>query len=225
MEKQNTGKTVYRLTFYFIGIMVTSLGINILLRSTLGAGAWDTVTSNLSELFQITLGTASAIINVSILLFIIIYNKSLLYLVVLVPIAGIALSIDFWDIIIFRDFSTTIFWLRIVLFGIGGVVLTLGLALMISTKYPAMVFDELTLSLMKLFRIKKFLTMRLMIELFAIAFASVLGHIAGIGFGAVSVGSFLLAVIIGPMISLHIQWIEIAVNRFNKQYIKKIELE
>jgi len=200
-------KPVVKVVIYVLGILITSLGINLLLRSRLGAGAWDTVTNNLSVLINVSLGTASAMINLFILMFIVIYNKSLLYLIVIIPIVGIALSIDFWDILVFGDFSTSLIWLRVMLFIGGGMVLTLGLAMMISTTYPAMVFDELTLSLMKLFHIKKFLTMRLMIELFAIALASILGFMAAIGFGAVSIGSFILAWMIGPMISFHLSWI------------------
>lgn len=201
-------KPAVKVVIYVLGILITSLGINLLLRSRLGAGAWDTVTNNLSVLINVSLGTASAMINLFILIFIVIYNKSLLYLIVIIPIVGIAISIDFWDILIFGDFYTSLIWLRVMLFIGGGMVLTLGLAMMISTKYPAMVFDELTLSLMKLFHIKKFLTMRLMIELFAIALASILGFMAAIGFGAVSIGSFILAWMIGPMISFHLSWIK-----------------
>ena len=209
VQQKSIKKTLIKIAVYFLGIMTTSLGINLLLRSFLGAGAWDTVTNNLSVLIGSSLGTASAIINITILLWIIIYNKSLLYLIVLIPIGGIALSIDFWDILIFGDFETTLLWLRVILFIGGGFVLTLGLAMMISTKYPAMVFDELTLSLMRLFHIKTFLTMRLMIELFAIILASGIGFIAGIGFGAVNLGSLILAWLIGPMISFHLKWIQL----------------
>jgi uncharacterized protein len=99
-------------------------------------------------------------------------------------------------------------------------ILTLGLVMMISTKYPAMVFDELTLSLMKLFHIEKFLTMRLMNELFAIVLASILGFMAAIGFGAVSIGSFILAWMIGPMISFHLSWIK-RIKNDRKIKIKK----
>ncbi len=208
MENQIKSNTAIKVTAYIAGIVITALGINILLRSRLGAGAWDTVTNNLSVLASISLGMASAIINVTILLFIVIYNRNLKFFLILIPIVGIALSIDFWDIVVFKDFETSLIALRLFMFVFGAITLTLGLALMIATTYKAMVFDELTLSLMRLFRIKQFLTMRLIIELFAIGLATVFGFMAGIGFGAVNLGSFILAVTIGSLITLHLKWIK-----------------
>jgi hypothetical protein len=70
-----------------------------------------------------------------------------------------------------------------------------------------MVYDELTVVLMKILKVKKFFTMRIMIELFAIALATVFGFLAGIKFGAVNYGSFILAIAIGPLISIHMKWL------------------
>jgi uncharacterized membrane protein YczE len=70
-----------------------------------------------------------------------------------------------------------------------------------------MVYDELTVVLMKILKVKKFFTMRIMIELFAIALATVFGFLAGIKFGAVNYGSFILAIAIGPIISIHMKWL------------------
>ena len=207
MKHSKINLTIIKVFIYISGIFITSLGINILLRSRLGAGAWDTVTSNLSALTDLSLGISSAIINITILIFILIYHQSFKHFIVLIPIFGIALSIYFWDLLIFKDFETNLLWLRLLMFGVGASVLTLGLAMMISTKYPAMVFDELTLTLMKLFHVKTFLAMRLGIELFAIFLGSIFGWIAGIGFGAVNLGSFILAVSIGMLITLHLKWI------------------
>ncbi len=43
--KINYKKTI----IYFIGLFIIALGANILLRSRLGARAWDTVSSNLKQ--------------------------------------------------------------------------------------------------------------------------------------------------------------------------------
>jgi len=192
---------------YLFGIILSALGVNVLLRSALGAGAWDTVTNNLSILASISLGTASALVNVVIMAFVVIYNKNAKFFLVSIPIVGIALAIDFWDIVVFSDFYPNLLWVR-GLFYIGGLlVLTLGLAMMIVTKYPAMVFDELTLSLMRLFKSKSFFATRIGIELFAIVLATGFGFWAGIGFGAVNLGSLILALIIGPTIAFQLKWL------------------
>jgi len=213
MKLKITPKHLIRGIIYLLGILVTGLGVNILLRGALGAGAWDTVVYNLKLFFNnilkvnITLGTVSFIIYAIVLAFVIIYNKKLKFLFVLIPIFGISLAIDFWDIVIFGSYYPTIIWIRLVLFILGIFTLTLGLSLIIVTKYPAMVFDELTLIMMKIFKSKSFFKTRIFIELFAIILASVLGFLSQMGFGAVNFGSFLLALIIGPMIEFQLKWL------------------
>lgn len=202
-------KKPLRVSLYILGIMVTTLGINVLLLSELGAGAWDAVSNNFRLLANISLGTASAIINITVLLLVLIYNKKVKYFLVLIPIVGIALAVDFWEIIVFKDFEIIDLWLQFVFFIVGAFVLPLGLSLMIISKYPAMVYDELTISMMRMFKVKKFFNMRIAIELFAIALATLFGFLAGIGFGAVNVGSFILAIAIGPIITIHLGWLSL----------------
>ena len=196
-----------RIFLYVFGIMVLGLGINVLLRSTLGAGAWDTVSNNFSQLIGSTIGTASIIINITVLAFVFLYNKHWKYLSILVPIFSLGLVIDFWDIIVFGNYTVDALWLQLIFYVGGAVILSLGLSLIIVSRYPAMVYDELTISLMRLLKVKKFFTMRIMIELFAIVLATLFGFLASIGFGAVNVGSFILAVALGPIITLHMKWL------------------
>lgn len=196
-----------RIFLYVFGIMILGLGINVLLRSSLGAGAWDTVSNNFSQLIGSTIGTASIIINITVLTIVFLYNKHWKYLFILMPIFSLGLVIDFWDIIIFGSYTVNALWLQLIFYVGGAVILSFGLAVIIVSKYPAMVYDELTISLMRLLNIKKFFTMRIMIELFAIVLATLFGFLAGSGFGAVNVGSFILAFAIGPMITMHMKWL------------------
>jgi uncharacterized membrane protein YczE len=199
---------ILKITIYIVGILTIALGINILLKSELGAGAWDTVAYNFSILANnISVGTASAIVNVSVLLFVFSFRRKLKYLSILIPIFVLAIAIDFWNLLIFKDITLTLFWIKLLFFMVGSLVITLGLALMVISTYPAMVYEELTLLLMKLLSVNKFFNMRIMIELFAIAFAIVFGYLAGIEFGAVNLGSFILAIAIGPIISFHLHWL------------------
>ena len=213
MKLKITRKHLMRGLIYVLGFFVTGLGVNILLRGALGAGAWDTVIYNLRSFFteilhvNVTLGTVSFFIYGIVLALVISYNKKLKYLFVLIPIFGISLAIDFWDIVVFGNNYPTLIGVRLLLFVLGIFALTLGLSLIFVTKYPAMVFDELTLIVMKLMRSKSFFKARILIELFAIVLASIFGFLSHIGFGAVNVGSFILAIIIGPMIELQLKWL------------------
>ncbi|MGM0435953.1 MAG: YczE/YyaS/YitT family protein [Bacillota bacterium] len=207
MSKHNRFNTFKRLIFYFGGFFVTAAGITTILRSTLGAGAWDTVNSNLHEATGITLGTASMAINITLLLIIILYHREKKFFFAFIPIIAIGLFIDLWDQVIYDTFAIETFPVRAVFYLVGTFLLTTGLSLTIVSGYPAMVFDELTIILMKVFKTESFFKSRLFIELFAIFLASLIGFTAGIGFGAVNVGSFILAVILPPILDREIKLI------------------
>lgn len=213
MNHKINPKQLLRITLYITGMLVTGLGVNVLLRSALGAGAWDTVNYNMRSFLvvifnlKVTLGTVSFVVYAIVLGIVIGYHKHLKFLLVLIPIFGIALSIDFWDIVVIGNIYPEALWIRFILFMVGIVFLTLGLSLIITTKFPAMVFDELTLIVMKVLKLKSFFKARMLIELFAIVLASILGFIGQIGFGSVNFGSFILALIIGPMIEMHLKYL------------------
>ena len=200
-------ENVLRLIFYFGGFFITAAGITTILRSGLGAGAWDTVTNNLSVLADITLGTASMSINLTILVMILIYRKNPKFLFTVVPILTIGLFIDLWDLVIYGSYAPGNMGLRALFYMGGTVLLTGGLSLTIVSGFPAMVFDELTLMVMEFFNSESFFKSRLAIELFAIMLASVFGFSAGIGFGAVNVGSFILALILPPIMARELDFL------------------
>ena len=193
---------IKRISIYLLGIFVVGFGVNILIRSNLGAGAWDAVNDNFRAWTGITLGTASFSINVLILTFIMLYRKNIKYFITILPIFGSALAMDIWDIFLFATWEPNIMIIRVIAFISGLFILPFGLSLIIITKFPAMVFDELTFILMELFHVKSFMKVRWGIEVFAMILASVFGFLASIAFGSVNIGTLIISLTIGPLI----QW-------------------
>ena len=204
---------IINVLLYTIGIILTGLGINVLIRSSLGAGAWDAVANNFSVFANITLGSAGAIINIIILGFIILYNKKIKFLFVIVPIVGIALAVDFWDIVVMGGFAPVHYLMKALFFISGTGILTFGLAAIIISTFPAMVYDELTLASMKILGLKSFFITRIGIELIGVSIAILFGFLASIEFGAVNFGTLILSIIIGPMISFHMRWMKYVLNQ------------
>ncbi len=200
-------KTIINIFVYALGIFMTGLAINLLIRSSFGAGAWDAVAENFSQLVHIELAYASAFFSLIILTFVIIYNKNIKFLITLIPIVGIFLSIYFWDIIVLNTYFPPNFLLKSLFFVVGLVSLTFGLAAIVSSTYPAMVYDELTIAMMKILKINSFFKTRIIIEMTAVIIGTIIGFIAGIGFGVVGLGTLLMAFVIGPMISFHMMWL------------------
>ena len=91
--------------------------------------------------------------------------------------------------------------------------LPFGLSLMITTKFPSMVYDEMTFAFMEIFKINNFLKVRVGVELLAVLIAITQGLFIGIGLGSVSIGTVILAITIGPMIDYFIK----LVNKIKKE--------
>jgi uncharacterized membrane protein YczE len=197
---------IRRLTQYTLGVLLISFGVVTLLRTQIGAGAWDTTTYNLSALSGLTLGMASFLIQFTIVLIIVSYRKQWKYFLVAISILMISLGIDFWDLVVYQSYFFEGLMLRLMVFGAGVFVITFGLSLVILTHYPAAIFDELMLMIMAIFKTDKIFFPRLAIEMFALFLASIFGFIAGIGFGAVNIGSFILALFLPFILAFQLSW-------------------
>lgn len=185
---------------------MVSFGVVTLLRTNIGAGAWDTVNANLSALTGITLGTASFLVQGLLVIMITAYRKNVKYLLISVSILLIALGIDFWDILIYGDFYYEGLSLRFLVFFGGVFILTAGLSFIILTHYPAAIFDEFMMMVMHIFNTEQIFFPRLFVEMLAIVIASGFGFLAGIGFGAVNIGSVILAVLLPFILSVQLKW-------------------
>ena len=86
--------------FYFFGFFVLGLGVNLMIISDFGAGPWDTVTKNLSELINFSLGPTSFIISSILMVIVLGYTKKWKLIFMLVPIFLVAVSLYFWEIVI-----------------------------------------------------------------------------------------------------------------------------
>jgi uncharacterized membrane protein YczE len=93
---------------------------------------------------------------------------------------------------------------RIIFFIIGVIILPLGLSLILASKFPAFVFDEWTIVIMKIFKTKSITKARLGIEFGGIALGTLLGFLAGVRFGYVSYGSLLITFLLPPMIDFYV---------------------
>ncbi len=212
-----------KAALYLLGFLITGAGVVMLLR-TQHAGPWDAVSYNLHRFVRsffwagYTVGMGSFTINGLIMLMVVLARKKWRFLFMVVPIGGISLSIDLWNVIIplarlqeLGIMGTSLLYVA------GTFVLTLGLATIVVSGYPAMVFEEMMLLLMDVFKIHSVFAVRLGMELFAILLAILLGTLAGVGFGAVGLGSLLLALLIAPILDLQLRWMKGVIYETNNE--------
>ena len=191
--------------FYFFGFFILGLGVTSMIISDFGAGPWDTVTKNLSVLIGLSLGTTSFIIAVILMVIVLGYTRKWKLIFMLIPILLVALSLDFWDIVIFGGYFPSTIFLRTLFYILGVIVIPLGLAFIISSKFPAFVFDELMIMLMTIFKTDKVAAIRVVIEITGITLGTIFGFSAGVRFGAVGVGSVLMAIVLGPILAFFLK--------------------
>lgn len=210
MKERKIEFTIKNITFYFLGFLILGLGINLMLRSNLGAGAWDATNFNLNDMVSlvipnITYGTTSFFIGISLFIVVFIYRKfQKKILLMLFPMLLIAGTIDFWDLLVLNNFHPDAFNIRLFLFTMGGLFIPLGLSFVISSNFPGTVFDEFTIMMREVTKIDNFGWVRLGVEITGILLAIIFGLIAGVGLGAVNIGTIIMAVVLGPIMNFYL---------------------
>lgn len=206
-----TFKNVFR---YVIGFFIIGFGISLMLRSDLGAGAWDATNFNLNAMLEsfninVTYGTTSLIISMTLFVIVTAYRRKWHSFLMLIPIFAIALFIDFWDLVLLSNFHPEAFIIRSFLFITGLLILPFGLVVIISSNFPASVYDEITIMLAEVLNIKDFGKVRLGFEVFGVLLAAVFSLIGNGTLGAVSIGTAIMAVVFGPIMSFYLRILKI----------------
>ncbi len=196
--------------FYLLGFFVLGLGVILMLRANLGAGPWDTVTANLEalidkRLFNVTLGQVSFVIAFIMMSVVLFYTRKWVLIGMVVPIGLVALSIDFWDLIALGTWTPSSNALAVLISFIGAVLIPLGLSFVIASHFPAFVFDELTIMLMNITRIKSMTIIRVGIEALGISLGTLFGFLAGIRFGAVGFASIIVVLMLPPLLEFFLK--------------------
>lgn len=224
------------ITFYFLGFFILGLGINLMLRANLGAGPWDTVTANLKAyldlvlMFDVTLGTVSFVIAVIMMAIVLLYTRKWVLLGMVFPIFIVAISIDFWDLVVLGSWEITDLYHRLFFSVLGGVLIPLGLSFVIASHFPAFVFDELTLMLMKITGIKSMTVIRVGIEALGVTLGIVFGVLAEREFnelgtyslGAVGPASIIVVLMLPPLLELFVKFFDTVTLEQFKRHVKNI---
>jgi uncharacterized membrane protein YczE len=218
--KENRNNIIY----YLSGIICLGFAVNIVKASTLGSGAWDTVTINIRDFFNInlgvdwiTLGMVSFSVSLIIMMIVLIYRKEIKYLLMILPIFLVALSIDSWNLIVFKDYESNVFLIRLIFYIIGILTLPLGLSLVVKSSFPAFVFDEWMLMMVKVLKAKRITYVRLSIEVLGILIGVVFGYLVYYNLdgslGAVNIGSLIISVALSPLMALYFRFLKIKTEK------------
>lgn len=221
MNERKIKLTPKNIVLYVLGFLIIGLGVIIMERSNLGVGAWDATNFNLNIMlnkllslnFTISKGTTSLILSFILFIVVAIYKlrkginlKVIISIILLlIPMFTIAFVIDFWDLLVFSNFYPNLIYIRTILFLVGLFLIPFGLVLIISSNFPATVYDEFTIMLTEVLKVKNFGKVRLGFEIAGVVLATIFTLIAQEGLGYVSVGTVIMAVTIGPLMNVYLK--------------------
>lgn len=194
-----------RIVFYLIGLFLMGFGVTLTIKADLGAGAWDALNVGLSNVIGLTVGSWVIIIGV-ILIFInalIVRGKPKFLAVVTILLIGF--SVDFWLIVVMSNVHLSTLLLQVISLIAGIILISIGVAMYLQTKFPANPIDQLMISLHERFHLN-FMIAKTIGEVTALILAFILQ-------GPIGVGTIIITFLIGPII----QWI-------NKPMTKRYEL-
>ncbi|MCM3159665.1 YitT family protein [Bacillus subtilis] len=180
--------------FYGLGILILSLGISLTIQSGLGTSPFDALLVGLSKEVGLTVGSWEVLISV-LLLFcnaILTRKKPLLLGLITAFITGI--GIDLWLFVVKNTIYLNALLSKLICFGIGLVLIGLGTAIYLQTKFASTPIDHLTLIIRDLSKRTILFSRTLVYALFLV--------LASIFKGPIGIGT-LLTVCLGGML-LHV---------------------
>lgn len=131
--------------FYGLGILILSLGISLTIQSGLGTSPFDALLVGLSKEVGLTVGSWEVLISVILLICnaILTRKKPLLLGLITAFITGI--GIDLWLFVVKNTLYLNALLSKLICFGIGLVLIGLGTAIYLQTKFASTPIDHLTL--------------------------------------------------------------------------------
>jgi uncharacterized protein len=198
---------IKRLLFWLLGVVILSLGASLTIKANIGVGAWDALNVGLSRIYGLTVGSFVIIIGIIILFVNAILMKSRPEYLAVFAFFIIGSLIDFWLLVVLRNFEPNEFILKLVTLILGLLIIGLGVAMYIQPKFPLNPLDNFMMGISKRFGVS-LVVAKTIGELIALVLALIVKGPIGIGTVIVTVG-------IGPSIQLFIPVIERVATRLN----------
>jgi len=191
-----------------LGFVMVAFGIVGIIFSRLGASPIDAFNYFLYTLTPLSLGTVAVLLglSVSLLCFILERKKDMIYSVIFLFIIGIL--IDSWKFLfeLLPNQFIDSFYVRIPLAGLSLLIVSIGVALTMTTGLPSLPFERLLQIMNK--KIHSIKWTKIIIEGTFFILAVILGTITKQLFEQVHVFTVVLVIFTGPLISMFVDIIE-----------------
>lgn len=195
----------YRVLFFIIGLTVLSFGVSMTIKAGLGTGAWDALNVGLSETVGLTPGSWVVIVGI-ILIFVnaaLVKRRPDVAAVITLLITGVL--IDFWILRVFDELVVTGYVKQTVIFLLGMVTLSLGLAIYLQAKLPLIPIDNFMMALRERFGLN-LMVAKTLGEVIALSAAFIFK-------GPIGIGTLVVTFAIGPLIQFFFPFFEKLLNK------------
>lgn len=131
--------------FYGLGILILSLGISLTIQSGLGTSPFDALLVGLSKEVGLTVGSWEVLTSVILLICNAILTRKKPILLGLITAFITGIGIDLWLFVVKNTLYLNALLSKLICFGIGLVLIGLGTAIYLQTKFASTPIDHLTL--------------------------------------------------------------------------------
>ncbi|MFZ0446363.1 MAG: YitT family protein [Bacillus sp. (in: firmicutes)] len=184
-----------RIGIYLIGLAINALGIALIIFSTVGAGAWDTVAIGLNHAWGLTIGICTVVTQVLVVLAIGIIERKRLQYESIIAIIIRSIFLDAWIYLVFNHINLAASWEIQWLYFIFGIIsMGIGIGIYMEAHFPKSPIDGLMLAIHNRFK-WSINTSRIVVELSG----AVIGFILG---GPVGLGTLIIALFVGKIIQM-----------------------
>jgi len=197
---------IKRIIFYLLGSFFIGFGVVLIIKSDLGTSPWDTLHVAISLVTPLTIGMAAQVVALLVTAAVTLYHKNTKYLFMVIPILLVGWVIDLFDLIILEGFNPQ-GMLALVPFLTGLMIVPLGGALLLESKFPAGVFDELMLVVMRVAKTEKLAKTRIVLESVPVVLALIITLIAFGSIGSIHIGTIVFVVSVGPLLQYYLKFL------------------
>jgi uncharacterized membrane protein YczE len=191
--------------YYLLGCIAIALGVTLVVRSEFGTSPYDTLHVAIYQTTPLSIGQATILVALLTTFLVMILQKHYKYLFMAIPIFIVGAFIDLFDLVVFKDFYPNALLLKGSLFIASLLLLPLGGALLILSTYPAGVFDELMIALMRLFKTNHMIKLRIIIDISFLLMALALTLSVNQNIGSLQIGTFIFILSIGPLLKQYLK--------------------
>ena len=181
-----------RIIFYLIGLSLIALGSASIVTSQLGAAAWDALVVGLSYTVGLTPGNWMIIIGFLLMLINAYLTKEKIDFLAFITTFIIGILVDIWLFVVFSNVIISNIEVQWLLFLFGFFTTILGAGIYLQAKFAPSPVDNLMLAVHKRFNLS-ISRARLICEGIALTLSLLVS-------GPISVGTFFIALAIGPCI-------------------------